>query len=393
MTSENKYPDEIVREACQVLLSDHDPHHQRVCDAVLSLRNVFSRDTTVVADAPALLVRIIKTSCKDSMSVIEDAVCVLANITSGTTSDIDAVVKVGGLDALVHCASKPHVYSLEVLRQVIWGMGNICGDSTSTRDMFNATALPVILPLAANKELMGYRDFCQKYMRCLSTCVRGDPSPDLGVCVHVLPIVVNVLEDYFGNGTSVDKVQGIDNVVADALTALSSICDGSSDGINLVLKTGIVPQVMSLLEGRPRLIDNVSLGSNPTRIERAHDYVQRKALLVNGDCICGVLQYVPPGAKFNDVTFLCKDWFYDVVCDDPNLFFRARHPNLQHATVALPALCIVGNIVTGDDEQTYAITKMPRSMTFLHSLLQHPNAHIRKDAAWTLSNIAAGTHE
>eukprot|EP00760_Papus_ankaliazontas_P012232 PhM_4_TR15226/c4_g2_i2/m.48194/K15043/KPNA2; importin subunit alpha-2 len=402
MTSGNKPSNEVVREACQALLKDHDPHLQRVCDAVQTLRKVLSvkphppLNAAVEAGAPALLTQVIMSGYTDDMSVIVDAVSALTNIASGKTAHTAAVVKVGGLDALLHCASRPDVYSPEVLGQAIWGMGNICDDSTHMRDMFNVTALPVILPLAANKDLMANRDFCQPYVWCLSKCVHRKPPPNIGVCCQVLPIVVGVLEKYLGDSATTGKVQGIDNVVADALMAVSYISDGTNDRIALVLGTGVVPKVMSLLEGRPRQSGTVQLGSNemdPTRIQRTHDYVQHNAPLAIGDCIRGVLQYVPPGAKFNDVAFLCKDWFYDVVCDDPNLFFRARHANLQHATVALPALRIAGNIVTGDDSQTADILNMPGSMTFLHSLLQHPEKRIRREAAWTLSNIAAGTPE
>eukprot|EP00760_Papus_ankaliazontas_P025667 PhM_4_TR2838/c0_g1_i1/m.55702 len=394
-------PDETVRAACQVLVEDRDPHLQRVRDAILDLRKILSMernpplDAAVEAHAPAILAQIIMSGFKDDMMVVEDVAWALTNIASGTSTHTAAVVNAHGLDAFLYCASRPNEYSREVLRQVIWGMGNICGDSPSMRDMFNSAALSVILPLAANKDLMGYRDFCQNHVWCLSNCVRGKPAPDVSVCRQVLPIIVGVLEDYLGDGASKEKVQGIDEIVADALWALSYISDGTNDRITLVLETGIVPKIMSLLEGRPRLSGTIQLGSNevdPTlSIERAHDYVQRDALLANGDCVRGVLQYVPPGAKFNDVAFLCKDWFYDVVCYDPNLFFRAKHADLQHAQIATPALRTIGNIVTGTDEQTDMVANMPGSMTFLHSLLQHPKKGIRKEAAWTLSNIAAGT--
>jgi len=49
----------------------------------------------------------------------------------------------------------------------------------------------------------------------------------------------------------------------------------------------------------------------------------------------------------------------------------------------------VGNIVTGDDLDTQAILDYNPLPSLLH-LLQHPNGAIRKEAAWTISNITAG---
>eukprot|EP00760_Papus_ankaliazontas_P023680 PhM_4_TR207/c0_g1_i1/m.47491 len=60
--------------------------------------------------------------------------------------------------------------------------------------MFNATALPVIVPLAGNKDLMGYYAFYQNYMQCLLNCMYGTPTAEMEVCRQVLSVVVGVLE-------------------------------------------------------------------------------------------------------------------------------------------------------------------------------------------------------
>jgi len=50
----------------------------------------------------------------------------------------------------------------------------------------------------------------------------------------------------------------------------------------------------------------------------------------------------------------------------------------------------VGNIVTGDDQQTQTIIQVG-ALPSLLSLLHSPKKGIKKEACWTLSNITAGT--
>jgi len=57
--------------------------------------------------------------------------------------------------------------------------------------------------------------------------------------------------------------------------------------------------------------------------------------------------------------------------------------------VKTPALRTVGNIVTGDDNQTQAILNCV-ALPCLLSLLVHPRKSIRKETCWTISNITAG---
>ena len=57
--------------------------------------------------------------------------------------------------------------------------------------------------------------------------------------------------------------------------------------------------------------------------------------------------------------------------------------------VKTPALRTVGNIVTGDDQQTQEILRMS-ALPCLKALLDNPKKGIRKEACWTLSNITAG---
>lgn len=57
----------------------------------------------------------------------------------------------------------------------------------------------------------------------------------------------------------------------------------------------------------------------------------------------------------------------------------------------VPALRTLGNIVTGDDQQTQLVMSTPGCLATLAKLLSTESVALRKEAAWTLSNMAAGT--
>jgi hypothetical protein len=70
----------------------------------------------------------------------------------------------------------------------------------------------------------------------------------------------------------------------------------------------------------------------------------------------------------------------------PQLVSLLRHPS--HA-VQHPALRVVGNILFGDEEQTQAMLNM-NVLVGLDSLIHSDQKRLRKEACWSLSNIAAG---
>lgn len=57
-----------------------------------------------------------------------------------------------------------------------------------------------------------------------------------------------------------------------------------------------------------------------------------------------------------------------------------------------PSLRTVGNIVTGSDHQTQLAIEAG-ILSVLPQLLLYPKSSIQKEAAWTLSNVAAGPQQ
>ncbi len=73
----------------------------------------------------------------------------------------------------------------------------------------------------------------------------------------------------------------------------------------------------------------------------------------------------------------------------PTLTQLMLHPAKE---VVTPALRGVGNIMTGDDQQTQRMINLQVIPSLLW-LVEYPDKEVQKEAVWTLSNIAAGTHE
>jgi hypothetical protein len=60
------------------------------------------------------------------------------------------------------------------------------------------------------------------------------------------------------------------------------------------------------------------------------------------------------------------------------------------ATVVVPALRVIGNFISGSDKQTQAACDAG-ALGALVPLLSHPRRNIKREAAWAVSNVAAGT--
>lgn len=62
----------------------------------------------------------------------------------------------------------------------------------------------------------------------------------------------------------------------------------------------------------------------------------------------------------------------------------------RNVSIQTPALRTIGNIVTGNEQQTQAVIDR-NALAALLEMLSSPRKSIRKEACWTISNITAGT--
>lgn len=62
------------------------------------------------------------------------------------------------------------------------------------------------------------------------------------------------------------------------------------------------------------------------------------------------------------------------------------HPNIA---ISVPCLRTIGNIVTGDDQQTQMVIEAG-ALEALNNIIYHKKKTVRKEVCWSLSNITAG---
>ncbi|VDK87686.1 unnamed protein product [Litomosoides sigmodontis] len=68
-----------------------------------------------------------------------------------------------------------------------------------------------------------------------------------------------------------------------------------------------------------------------------------------------------------------------------------EHMGNSNSKISLAALLAVGNIVSGDDEQTQSVLNCTNALNYIHRLLLDGEQKTKREVCWVLSNIAAGT--
>lgn len=191
-----------------------------------------------------------------------------------------------------------------------------------------------------------------------------------------------------------------DDVREQAVWALGNIAGDSTECRNLVLHSGILEPLLHLFDQNSKitLLRNATWTlSNLCRGKPQVPFEPIKATLP-------VLSKLLFSTDHDVLTDAC--WAFSYISDDtgpenekisaviqcgavPQLISLLGHRNNN---VKHPALRTIGNIVTGDDNQTQEVLNC-NALTKLLTLLSNDKKAIRKEACWTISNITAGSVE
>jgi HEAT repeat protein len=190
----------------------------------------------------------------------------------------------------------------------------------------------------------------------------------------------------------------VDDVREQAVWALGNIAGDSPRCRDLVLSHGALAPLMDQLKGSGKMsmlrnatwtLSNFCRGKPQPDFEQVKLALPALARLVQAadeevlTDACWALSYLSDGAN---------DKIQEVI--NSGVVRRLVELLLhQSASVLVPALRTVGNIVTGDDTQTQIVLNCA-ALPALHNLLttSHKKS-IKKEACWTISNITAGTKE
>ena len=183
-----------------------------------------------------------------------------------------------------------------------------------------------------------------------------------------------------------------------AVWALGNIAGDSSRCRDLVLNFGIVGPIMAQIneKSRPSMLrtvawalSNLCRGKPPPNFEVVKPLILGFAQLIfsqDDECVadvCWALSYVSNNTTENIQAILDAGIAVQLI----DLLV---HPD---PSIQTPALRTVGNIMTGDDNQTQAMIDAGVLPRFHDMLEQHNKTGIRKDACWTMSNITAGNKD
>jgi hypothetical protein len=100
-----------------------------------------------------------------------EAAWCLTNIASGTSDHVSNLIEKDVLQHFIQLLSSPHV---EVVEQVIWGIGNIAGDSPLTRDCVIHSGALERISMVLDQAVPG-TSFMRNASWALSNLCRGRP--------------------------------------------------------------------------------------------------------------------------------------------------------------------------------------------------------------------------
>eukprot|EP01137_Pigoraptor_chileana_P002526 Opistho-2@2342 len=257
----------------------------------------------------------------------------------------DIVVQAGLVPLLVSCLRKDDYPTIQI--EAAWSITNIAsGDTECVSEVVRCNAVPELVRLVSNQQ----KDVREQAVWALGNIAAEGPEfRDFVIGCGTVPALIRAFRE------STDLT-----LTRTAVWALSNLCRGKRPH----------PDFSKLRESLP-ILANMIYTADLTILQDA----------------CWALSYLGDGPAEQATEQI------DAVVSagvSKRLVELLMYPD---AGVTIPALRAVGNILSGNEQQTQVILNCG-ALPPLVALLNHPRDTIKKEAAWAMSNIAAGeTHQ
>ena len=156
----------------------------------------------------------------------------MTNIASGETEHVVYLIQ---NDVLKHYIPLLNSPNLEIVDQVVWGLGNMAGDSSLSRDYVIESGVVDLIAAVLDNCQVG-SSLQRNASWALSNLCRGRPSPQYQKVRRAIPSLTKVVIECNN-----------DEIITDCCWALSYLSDGSKERIQDFIDQNLLKKMISLL--------------------------------------------------------------------------------------------------------------------------------------------------